>query len=184
MKKTSTIIIIILVVLVIWGFTSYNGLISSRENYTSQWSQVESQYQRRFDLIPNLVNAVKGAMAQETEVFTAIAEARTRYSGATTPEAKVGAANQVESAFARLLVIMENYPQLKSIDAVRDLMVDIAGTENRISVERMKYNDAVRAYNLRVQRFPGAIFANIFNFDVQPYFESAEGTAAAPEVKF
>ncbi len=183
MKKTSTIIIVVIVILALWSLVSYNGLVSSRETYTAQWSQVENQYQRRFDLIPNLVNAVKGAMKQETEVFTALAEARTRYSGATSQADKVQAASQVESALGRLLVVMENYPQLKSVDAVRDLMVSLEGTENRVSVERQKYNDTVRGYNLRVQRVPGSIFAAIFNFDVQPYFEAAAGSDKAPEVK-
>lgn len=182
MKKTSIIILIVVVVLAVWIFGSYNGLVSAKENYTSQWSQVENQYQRRFDLIPNLVNAVKGAMAQETEVFTALAEARTRYSGATTQADKVQAANQVESALGRLLVVMENYPQLKSIDAVRDLMVSLEGTENRVSVERMKYNDVIRSYNLKVKRIPGSIFASIFGFEEQPYFEASAGAETAPVV--
>ncbi|MEN9604508.1 MAG: hypothetical protein RJB39_193 [Candidatus Parcubacteria bacterium] len=182
MKKTSTIIIVIVVLLVLWAFASYNGLVTARETYTSQWSQVENQYQRRFDLIPNLVNAVKGAMKQETAVFTALAEARTRYSGAVTQQDKVEAANQVESSLGRLLVVMENYPQLKSIDAVQDLMTSLEGTENRVAVERQKYNDTVRAYNLRVQRIPGSIFAGLFHYSVQPYFEATQGSATAPVV--
>jgi LemA protein len=181
MKKTS-IIIAIIAILIIYLFTSYNGLVSTQETYTSQWSQVENQYQRRFDLIPNLVGAVQGAMKQETAVFGAIAEARTRYSGATSQTDKVAATNQVESALGRLLVVMEQYPQLKSIDTVQNLQVELAGTENRVAVERQKYNDTVKDYNLKVKRFPGMIFANIFGFDAQPYFEAAVGSNVAPKV--
>lgn len=182
MKKSSIIVLVILGVLLLWGLSSYNGLVTSQQQYTAQWSQVENQYQRRFDLIPNLVNSVQGAMKQETAVFTAIAEARTRYSGATTQADKVAAANQVESSLARLLVVMENYPQLKSIDLVQNLMVELAGTENRVAVERQKYNTTIQEYNLRVMRIPGSIFASIFGFPAQPYFEAAVGSEVAPEV--
>lgn len=184
MKKTIVIILVILGVLALWGFSSYNGLVSTQEQYTTQWSQVENQYQRRFDLIPNLVASVQGAMKQETAVFTALAEARTRYSGATTQADKVAATNQVESSLSRLLVVMENYPVLKSIDTVQNLQVELAGTENRVAVERQKYNTTVQEYNLRVKRFPGMIFAGLFGFDAQPYFEAAAGSDVAPKVNF
>ena len=184
MKKTITIILVVLAVLALWVFSSYNGLVSSREAYTSQWSQVENQYQRRFDLIPNLVGAVKGSIKQELAVFGEIAEARTRYSGAASQEQKVQAASQVESALGRLLVITENYPELKSSNLVQDLLVQLEGTENRVAVERQKYNDTIRSYNLNVQRFPESIFAHIFGFTVQPYFESAQGSNVAPKVEF
>ena len=184
MKKTTIIILVILGVLALWGFSSYNGLVTSQQDYTAQWSQVENQYQRRFDLIPNLVNSVQGAMKQETAVFTAIAEARTRYSGAKTQAEKVEATNQVESSLARLLVVMENYPQLKSIETVQTLMVQLEGTENRIAVERQKYNTTIQGYNLKVMRFPGMIFAKMFGFASQPYFEAAEGSEVAPKVNF
>lgn len=183
-KKTSFWIILV-VILVIYLFTSYNTLVSSQETYTSQWSQVENQYQRRFDLIPNLVGAVQGAMKQETAVFGAIADARTRYAGASASNnqaEKVAATTQVESALSRLLVVMENYPTLKSIDTVQNLQVQLEGTENRVAVERQKYNDTVKTYNLIVKRFPGMIFANLFGFDEQPYFEAATGSEVAPKV--
>lgn len=182
MKKTTIIIIIVLAVIAIWMLSSYNGLVNSRETYTAQWSQVENQYQRRFDLIPNLVNAVKGSMKQEQAVFGEIADARSRYSGATTQEQKVQAASQVESALSRLLVITENYPDLKSSALVQDLLVQLEGTENRVSVERQKYNDMIKGYNLKVKRIPGVIFAKIFGFDEEPYFESTKGAEQAPKV--
>lgn len=184
MKKTTTIIIAVIVIIGLWMLVSYNGLVTARESYTSQWSQVENQYQRRVDLIPNLVSSVQGAMKQEKEVFGALAEARTRYAGASTQTDKVAAANGVESALSRLLVVMENYPQLKSSDTVRDLMTQLEGTENRVSVERQKYNDQIKGYNLRVQRIPGSILAGLFGFDTASYFEATPGSEKAPEVKF
>lgn len=182
MKKTTIITIVVLAVIALWIFSSYNGLVQSRETYTAQWSQVENQYQRRFDLIPNLVNAVKGSIKQEQAVFGEIADARSRYSGATTQEQKVQAASQVESALARLLVITENYPDLKSSALVQDLLVQLEGTENRVSVERQKYNDMIKEYNLKVKRIPGVIFAKIFGFGEEPYFESTKGSEQAPKV--
>lgn len=182
MKKTKIIIIIVLAVIALWMLSSYNSLISTRETYTAQWSQVENQYQRRFDLIPNLVNAVKGSMKQEQAIFGEIADARSRYSGATTQEQKVQAASQVESALSRLLVITENYPDLKSSTLVQDLLVQLEGTENRVSVERQKYNDMIKEYNLKVKRIPGIIFAKIFGFTEEPYFESSNGAEQAPKV--
>ncbi len=166
----------------IWVFTSYNGLVSSSEAVTSQWAQVETQYQRRFDLIPNLVSSVKGIMKQEQTVFNDIAEARTKYSGATTPDSKAQAATQVESALGRLLVITENYPELKSSQNVQDLMVQLEGTENRISVERKRYNDLVQLYNLQVKRVPGSILAGMFGFTEHAYFEAKEGAQTVPAV--
>lgn len=182
MKKSTIITLVVLAVLILWSLSSYNGLVNQKESYTAQWSQVENQYQRRFDLIPNLVAAIKGSLNQELEVFGAIAEARTRYSGAQTQEQKVQAASQVESALGRLLVITENYPELKSSVLVQDLLVQLEGTENRVAVERQKYNETVRVYNLKVKRIPGVIFAKVFGFDEQPYFESAEGSDVVPTV--
>lgn len=184
MKKGTIIGLGIVAVLLIWGFSSYNGLVTANEGVDNQWAQVETQYQRRFDLIPNLVESVKGIMTQEKEVFTAIADARTRYSGAQTVDEKAQAAGQVESALGRLLVITENYPQLKSSETVQTLMSQLEGTENRVSVERVRYNDTVQSYNLKTKRFPGMIFANLFGFDARPYFEAAEGSDTAPKVSF
>lgn len=184
MKKSTIIIIAVAVIVLGYVGLTYNRLITSSEGVDTQWAQVESQYQRRFDLIPNLVASVQGAMKQEQAVFLAIAEARTRYSGATTPSDKAAAASEVESAFARLLVVMENYPQLQSSQAVQTLMAQIEGTENRVSVERMRYNDAVRAYNVLTKRIPSSLVASLTGFDAKAYFQSAEEAATAPKVEF
>ncbi len=183
MKKTLLIILAVVVIGAIYSWSSYNGLVTMKEISTAQWQQVETQYQRRFDLIPNLVASVKGAMTQETAVFTALAEARTRYAGAQTVNDKAAAATQVESSFGRLLAVMENYPTLKSIDTVQNLMTQLEGTENRISVERQRFNDTVRVYNTSIKKFPRSVIAGIFGFDQLNYFESAPGAELAPKVE-
>lgn len=181
MKKTYIIIALVVIAGLYIGGT-YNSLVRSNETINGQWAQVENQYQRRFDLIPNLVESVRGVMNQEKEVFGAIADARTRYSGAVTTEAKVQAASQVESALGRLLVVMENYPTLKSSENVTNLMVQLEGTENRISVERKNYNDAVMSYNQSVKIFPRSIIASLFAFGERQYFEVKEEAKVAPTV--
>lgn len=178
------IVLGIVLILASWAVAKYNFFIKTAEQITSQWAQVENQYQRRFDLIPNIVNTVKGVAGQEQEVFGMIAEARTRYSGATTPDEKAQAATQVESALGRLLVIAEAYPVLQSSQAYRDLIVSLEGTENRITVERQKYNDLVRAYNTAVKTFPGSLFAKMFGFSEKAYFEVPEENQSAPVVDF
>jgi len=182
MKNILLVVLGVVAIFAIWVFANYNGLVSSQEAVTNQWAQVETQYQRRFDLIPNLVASVKGVMNQEQEVFTAIADARTKYSGATTPDAKAEAATQVESALGRLLVITENYPELKSSTNVQDLMTQLEGTENRISVERKRYNDFVQSYNLKTKQFPSSIAAMVFGFKAHAYFEAAQGADTVPAV--
>lgn len=178
------IVLGVVLLLVVWGISTYNRLISQNVAIDAQWAQVENQLQRRFDLIPNLVNTVKGIANQEQEVFGALAEARTRYSGATTVDARAQAAGQVESALGRLLVIAENYPQLQSSQAFRDLMVQLEGTENRIAVERMNYNNQVKTLNTAVKRFPTVLFANIFGIDERVYFEVSEEAQVNPQVNF
>jgi len=165
------------------AWMAYNGMVSAAEATDAQWKQVETQYQRRFDLIPNLVESVKGAMQQEKDIFGKLADARTKYGGATSPSDKAQAAGEVESALSRLLVVMENYPQLNSMQTVQTLMAQLEGTENRISVERKRYNEMVRDFNVRIKRFPGVIFASIFNFTEKKYFEAAAGSEVAPKVK-
>jgi len=177
-------IIAVLVILVAWGVAIYNGFVSANEGVDNQWAQVETQYQRRFDLIPNLVESVKGIMAQEQKVFGDLAEARTRYSGAQSVNDKAGAATELEGALSRLLVIMENYPQLRSVESVTALMAELAGTENRVSVERKRFNDMIQTYNLKVKTFPGKIFASLFGFNERNYFETAAGTENVPAVNF
>lgn len=184
--KTAFIVIILIVLLGLGGYgvSTYNSLVSSREAVSGKWAQVESQYQRRFDLIPNLVEAVKGSMKQETAIFTAIAEARTRYSGAQTISDKAAAAEQLDSAFARLLVIMEQYPQLKSIETVTTLMSQLEGTENRIAVERQRFNETVQSYNVKIKTFPTSIMAGVGGFTPVEYTKAQAGAEVAPKVSF
>jgi LemA protein len=184
MKKTLIIIVVIAVLGGIYGLTSYNNLVSQREAATAQWQQVETQYQRRLDLIPNLVESVKGVMKQEQAVFTALADARARYAGATNTNDKAVAAGQIESSLGRLLAVVESYPTLKSSDTVQNLMTQLEGTENRVSVERQRYNDDVRAYKLSIKSFPSSVVASIFGFGDMKYFESAAGAENAPKVSF
>ena len=162
--------------------SSYNGLVTEESNVDVQWANVETKLQRRYDLIPNLVESVKGAMEQEQAVFGAIADARARIGSAQTTEEQVTASNEMESALSRLLVIVENYPELKSNEQVTALMDELAGTENRISVERDRYNEAVQQYNNKVKRFPGSLMAGLFGFDEKSYFEAVSGAETAPSV--
>lgn len=181
-KKPVVWIIGILLLIGMYVISTYNGLVGLNESVDNQWAQVESQYQRRFDLIPNLVESVKGVMKQEKDVFGAIADARTRYAGAKTTDEKAGAATEVESAFARLLVVMENYPQLRSVETVTNLMSQLEGTENRISVERMRFNDLVRNFNTTIKRVPTNIIAGMLGYSPRSYFESAPEAKNAPKV--
>jgi LemA protein len=185
MKKSTWVSLGIVAVVVIWGVFGYNRFVTLGTAVDNQWAQVETQYQRRFDLIPNLVASVKGILTQEQKVFGDIADARTRYSGATTVNDKVAAANEIEGALGRLLVIMENYPQLRSSETVQTLMAQLEGTENRISVERGRFNDAVAiaTYNVRVKRFPSSILAKIFGYATRDYFQAAQGAETVPTVQ-
>lgn len=186
-RGLSTVAIIVLAALVVAALYvggTYNALVRGSQGVDAQWAQVESQYQRRFDLVPNLVEAVKGTMKQEQAVFGAIADARTHYASAATTDAKVAAASQYDSAISRLLVVMENYPQLKSADNVQSLMAEVAGTENRIATERMRFNETVRDYNVSVQTFPGSFVARMFGFSARTMFASQAGAESAPKVQF
>lgn len=182
MKKVFVVgAIILLGVLSLISF--YNGLISKTQAIENQWAQVETQYQRRFDLIPNLVNSVKGFFVQEQEIFGKIAEARTKYAGAGTVDEKAMAAGQLETALGRLLVIVENYPELRSSERVADLMDELAGTENRIAVERRRYNEIVKDYNVAIKKFPGNLIVGMFGFSERAYFEAVEAAGEAPKVE-
>jgi LemA protein len=172
------------VLLAFWAIGVKNSFVTGGEAITSQWAQVENQYQRRFDLIPNIVNTVKGVAKQETTVFTAIADARTKYSGATTPDERAQAASQVESALGRLLVIAEAYPTLQSSQAYRDLIVSLEGTENRLATERMKYNELVKGYNTKVKVFPSSLVAKMFGVEEKAYFEVSDEAKVNPTVDF
>ena len=182
MKKSVIAIVGALVLLAMVLFGSYNGLIAQSQAIDGQWAQVETQYQRRYDLIPNLVSSTQGFLIQEQTVFSQIAEARTRYSGAVTADDKAAAAGGLESALGRLLVIIENYPQLKSNETVAKLMDELAGTENRISVERRRFNDLVQGYNTRIKTIPTNLIAGIFGFGERNYFQATEGSEVAPKV--
>ncbi|MDD3262747.1 MAG: LemA family protein [Candidatus Absconditabacteria bacterium] len=191
MKKTGLIIIAIVLILGLWVTSKYNGLVRLDESVKTAWSQVENVYQRRADLIPNLVNTVKGAAAQEQDVLTSVVEARASamrtnidikdaQALATYQEAQ----GELSTALGRLLMITENYPELKSIEAFRDLTVQLEGTENRISVERMNYNNTVRAFNIVLRSFPTNIIAKLFGFEQANLFEAEEGSDVAPVVEF
>ncbi|MCC7240523.1 MAG: LemA family protein [Acidobacteria bacterium] len=163
---------------------SYNTFVSQEEVIKTQWAQVENQLQRRNDLIPNLVETAKGYAQQERDVFGAIAESRARLAGATSPEQRMAAANEQSSALARLLVVVENYPDLKSNQTFARLMDELAGTENRLAVERMRYNEAVQAYNTKRRSFPSNITAGMFGFKEYPLFQAPEAAKAVPKVDF
>ena len=193
MKKSTIIIIVVAVVAIIWGVTSYNGLVKMDEGVGTAWSNVENQYQRRADLIPNLVNTVKGYAAHEKETLDAVVAARTRATQMTvnaddlTPEklqAYQKAQGEVGSALGRLLAITENYPDLKANQNFLELQAQLEGTENRISVERRNFNEAAKNYNTAIRTFPRNLLAGMFGFEKRPYFEAEEGASKAPEVKF
>lgn len=177
---------LLLVVLFIAGYvrSTYNELVAQQEQTKTAWSQVENQLQRRNDLIPNLVETVKGYAKQETTIFTAIADARARIGSAQTVPQKIAANNDLSSALARLLVVVENYPVLKSSENFMRLQDELAGTENRLSVERMRYNEIVLAYNTHVRQFPSNLVASAFNFELRPLFEAPASAKAVPNVKF
>ncbi|MDP3995575.1 MAG: LemA family protein [Patescibacteria group bacterium] len=182
--KTSWIVIGIVILAVLWLWGGYNGLVKRDEGVKGQWANVESVYQRRLDLIPNIVNTVKGSAAQDEEIFTRLAEARANYAGAGSTGERAAAATEVESALSRLLVIVENYPNLKSQESFQMLIAELEGSENRISVERRRYNEAVRDYNTAIRRVPTNIVAGVFGFDRHELFEAAEGAEDAPVVDF
>lgn len=178
------VIIGVIVLIALWVLVSYNGLVKSNLSVDSGWAQVESQYQRRLDLIPNLVSSVQGVLKQEKDVFIALAEARQGYAGAKTVNEKVAAASQIETSLGRLLAIVENYPQLKSSEAMQTLMAQLEGTENRVAVERMRFNDSVKAYNVKTKTFPSNLIAKMFGFEERNFFEAVKGAEVAPQVKF
>ena len=163
---------------------SYNTFVSQEEAVKAQWAQVENQLQRRNDLIPNLVESVKGIAQQERDVFGQIADSRAKLAGAQTPEQRIQAANEQSSALARLLVVVENYPQLRSNEQFARLMDELSGTENRLSVERMRYNERVQAYNTSRRQFPSNVTAGIFGFKEYPLFNAPPEAERVPKVDF
>ena len=178
------IIIAIIVVLGMMLMSSYNGFVNSEENVNQSYAQIETQLQRRLDLIPNLVNTVKGYASHEEEVLTQISDARARLAGANTPQEEATANTELTGALSRLLVVVENYPNLKADQQFTQLMDELSGTENRIAVARKDYNDEVALYNKRVKRFPGAVVASITGFDEKEYFNADPSAQEAPKVDF
>jgi LemA protein len=163
---------------------SYNTFVKQEEAVKAQWAQVENQLQRRNDLIPNLVETVKGYAQHEESVYKDIAEARSRLLAAKTPEESIAAANQQSSALGRLLAVVENYPQLKANEQFNRLMDELAGTENRLAVERMRYNERVQEYNTARRQFPGNLTAKMFGFKEYPFFQVPAEAKQVPKVDF
>lgn len=191
MKKSNGLALVVIIAIVViiggWFIGTRNSLVSMREDVDMQLSQVETTLQRRSDLIPNLVETVKGYASHEEEVFTEIADARSRLSGSIESgdiEAIGEANNALDSALGRLLAISENYPNLQASEQFIALQDELAGTENRISVARQHYNESVRSYNTTVQMFPTSLIAGINGFYPVPYFEADEGATEVPEVSF
>jgi LemA protein len=170
------------VVILLMFITSYNGLVNKETRVDQTSADLEVQLQRRFDLIPNLVSAVQGAMAQEKDIFTQLAEARSKYAGASSGDDRIAAAGQLESALGRLLVIVENYPELTSLQNVRDLQVQLEGTENRVAQARRDYNEATTSYNRAVRAFPRSIVAGMFGFEKRELFTAVDGADTVPTV--
>lgn len=187
MRKLLGPIIAIIAVFVVVGIvfgSSYNKFVSLEENVEQSYSQIEGQLQRRLDLIPNLMNTVKGFASHEKEVIDSVTEARSKLAGAEGPEAQAEADSELTGALSRLLVVVENYPDLKANQNFAQFMDELAGTENRIAVARKDYNDAVAIYNKRVKRFPGNFVASIFGFDEKEYFKADPAAEQVPEVDF
>jgi LemA protein len=183
-RRTAFRLVVLALALLPLTGCSYNTFVSQEETIKAQWAQVQNQLQRRSDLIPNLVETVKGYAQHEEGVFKDVADARSRLLAAKSPEETIQAANQTTTALGRLLAISENYPQLKANEQFNRLMDELSGTENRIAVERMRYNQAVQAYNTSRRQFPANITAKLFSFKEYPFFEAPESAKEAPKVNF
>ena len=197
MKKngmiTLAVIVAVVLALFFWCKNSYNRMVTAEEGVGAAWAQVENVYQRRADLIPSLVATVKGYAKHESETLEGVIEARSKATQVTvnpenlSPESLEKfnkAQGELSNALGRLLMIAENYPDLKANENFRDLQAQLEGTENRITTERMKFNDSARAYNTMIRKFPNNILASIFNFETKGYFQAQEGAATAPKVEF
>ena len=195
MKKATSIIVIlaVLAAIVLWFVGKYNAMVTAEENVETSWAQVENQYQRRSDLIPNLVATVKGYAEHESQVFESVVEARAKATQITidptnaSPEqlaAFQNAQGELSQALGRLLAVAENYPDLKANENFRDLQSQLEGTENRIAVARNAFNEAAQQFNVLIRKFPNNIVASMFGFEKKPYFEAEEGADKAPQVEF
>ena len=187
-KKTLLIVLAVIVVLVIAGYSffagNYNKFVKMDVGIKAAWSQVENQLQRRYDLIPNLVETVKGYAKQEHDVLVEVTNARSKVGGAGTVPDKIAANNQLSGALSRLMVVVEKYPDLKSNQNFMKLQDELAGTENRIAVERMRYNEAVKIYNEAIRSFPANFLAGMYGFKEAAFFEAPKDAKVAPKVKF
>jgi len=186
MKQHHAFVLVVLVAVGLIGAPgcSYNRFVSDEETIKAQWAQVENQLQRRNDLIPNLVETTKGYAGHESQVFKDIADSRAKLAGAKTPEDTIAAANQQTQALARLLVVVENYPNLKANEQFNRLMDELSGTENRIAVERMRYNQVVQQYNTKRRQFPSNVTAKLFGFKEYPFFQAPPEAKQVPKVNF
>ncbi len=187
-QKTLLIVVGVILLIILIPFLylkgTYNSLVTMDEEVKAAWAQVENQLQRRYDLIPNYVETVKGYAAHEKEVFLKVTEARSKVAGARTINEKIGANNQLSAALSRLLLVVERYPDLKANANFIRLQDELAGTENRIAVERRRYNETVKAYNIKIRRFPTNLIAGMFGFEKAPFFEVPKEKQEAPRVKF
>lgn len=193
MKKSWIIVLAVVAVVVLWGVRGYNKLVTADEGVKTAWSQVENQYQRRSDLIPNLVNTVKGYAEHESETLEGVVAARAKATQVTVDtenmsaeslSAYMSAQDEVSSALGRLMMIREAYPDLKANQNFIELQAQLEGTENRIAVERNRFNETARGYNTQIRRFPMSIIASMGGFEAKPYFEANEGAETAPVVEF
>ena len=178
--------VLVLIVVGVGGtaVSKWNQLVAMDTDIKAKWAQVENQFQRRADLVPNLVEAVKGFAAQERTILEAIANARAKMAGAGSVQDRIAGSNELSSALARLLVVVENYPNLKSDATFIRLMDELAGTENRLAVERKRYNDSVQVYNVAIRQFPGNLIASVSGFKEHPFFEVPPAARLVPQVKF
>jgi LemA protein len=188
-KKMGLIIALVVVVIFVFSMFSWfvgtrNALVTLDEEVNAAWAEIDNQLQRRSDLIPNLVNTVKGFASQEKEIFSNIAEARAKLAGAKTVGETAESYNELEGALSRLLVVVENYPQLTSNENFKELQYELAGTENRLAVARKRYNDRVKLFNRKIRLFPASIIAGMLGFEQREYFEIDEGAREVPEVDF
>lgn len=175
---------VVIIIAVASAFGAYNGIALAKENVDTQQGTIQTQLQRRSDLIPNLVNTVKGLSSQEQNVIDSVTEARAQLAGSRTMPETAAANDALSGALSRLMVVVENYPDIKSSAAYISLMDELAGTENRIAASRVDYNEAVKAYNNRIITFPGRFFAGMFGFEKAEYFTAPESAQSAPEVNF
>lgn len=184
MKKMWIIVLIVIAALAAAGISSYNSLVSSKEEINQSFANIDTMLQRRVDLIPNLVNTVKGYASHESEVIQSVSDARAQLAGANSVEEKAEADSALSSAISRLLMVVENYPDLKADTQFTALSDELAGTENRIAQARNEYNEKVGVYNSTIKRFPKVIFAGIMGFDKAEYFKASDNAQTVPEVKF